>query len=86
MSVTLITLSQIIKMNLKYLEERLIIGVSIMTTNENGQSGTDIPYLWNRFITDNLSSEIPNKISQALYCIYTDYESDFTKPYTTIRL
>lgn len=61
-----------------------IIGISIRTTNENGQSGIDIPQLWNRFITENILEKIPNKSDHSIYCIYTDYEKDHTKPYTTI--
>lgn len=61
-----------------------IIGISIRTTNENGQSGIDIPQFWNRFITENILEKIPNKADHSIYCIYTDYEKDHTKPYTTI--
>lgn len=61
-----------------------IIGVSVRTTNENGQSGKDIPELWNQFLTKEIANQIPNKISSDIICVYTDYEKDHTKPYTTI--
>ncbi|QOG03202.1 GyrI-like domain-containing protein [Flavobacterium sp. MDT1-60] len=61
-----------------------IIGISVRTTNENGQSGQDIPALWNKFMTEGIAEKIPNKIDNSLYCVYTDYEKDHTKPYTTI--
>ena len=61
-----------------------IIGIAVRTTNENGQSGKDIPALWNKFITGNIMDKIPGKIEQSIYCMYTDYEKDHTKPYTTI--
>lgn len=61
-----------------------IIGVSVRTTNENGQSGQDIPALWNRFISEGIAEKIPNKINNSIYSVYTDYEKDHTKPYTTI--
>ncbi|HLO56058.1 MAG TPA: effector binding domain-containing protein [Saprospiraceae bacterium] len=61
-----------------------IIGIALRTTNENGQSVQDIPALWNRFISEGIMDQIPNKINNTLYCIYTDYEKDHTKPYTTI--
>ncbi len=61
-----------------------IIGIAVRTTNENGQAAQDIPVLWNRFMSDNLIAQIPNKIDGTVYCIYTDYEKDHTKPYTTI--
>ncbi|BFM42903.1 hypothetical protein CFS9_15440 [Flavobacterium sp. CFS9] len=67
------------------MEQKLnVIGISIRTTNENGQSGTDIPALWNRFMSEGILQKIPNKTSNAIYCVYTDYEKDYTRPYTTI--
>lgn len=61
-----------------------VIGISVRTTNENGQSGQDIPALWNKFMTEGIAEQIPNKIDNSIYCIYTEYENDHTKPYTTI--
>jgi len=61
-----------------------IIGIAVRTTNENGQAAKDIGELWNTFMTDGLVEKIPNKVDTAIYSIYTDYESDYTKPYTTI--
>lgn len=69
------------KVNLK---EFKVIGISIRTTNENGQAATDIPTLWNKFMTESILEKIPNKISNDIYSIYTEYESDHTKAYTTI--
>ena len=61
-----------------------VIGISIRTTNEDGQSGKDIPSLWNKFMTEEIQGKIPKKVSEDIFCIYTDYEKDHTKPYTTI--
>jgi predicted transcriptional regulator YdeE len=61
-----------------------VIGIAVRTTNENGQSAQDIPALWNRFMSEGILDQIPNKVDNTLYCIYTDYEKDHTKPYTTI--
>ena len=61
-----------------------VIGISVRTTNENGQAGQDIPALWNKFMTEGIAEQIPNKIDNSIYCIYTEYENDHTKPYTTI--
>jgi predicted transcriptional regulator YdeE len=61
-----------------------IIGISVRTTNENGQAGKDIPALWNRFISEGIAEKIPGKTDNSVYCIYTEYEKDHTKPYTTI--
>ncbi|PSR54683.1 AraC family transcriptional regulator [Adhaeribacter arboris] len=61
-----------------------IIGISVRTTNQNGQAQADIGELWGRFLSQNLISQIPNKESNVIYCVYTDYESDYQGPYTTI--
>jgi predicted transcriptional regulator YdeE len=61
-----------------------IIGISVRTTNENGQSSIDIPELWKRFFEEGLLERIPDKSDSSIYCVYTDYEKDFTKPYTVI--
>ena len=59
-----------------------VIGLSIRTTNENQQATIDIPQLWNTFFMSQTLSKISNKINDTLYCIYNNYESDYTKPYT----
>ncbi len=71
-------------MNTQKIEAFFIIGISVRTTNENGQAAKDIPVLWQKFMSESILEQIPNKISTAIYCIYTDYEADHTKPYTTV--
>jgi predicted transcriptional regulator YdeE len=61
-----------------------IIGISVRTTNENGQAAKDIPALWGKFIGENLIPTIPNISNNNIHCIYTDYEDDHTKPYTVL--
>lgn len=61
-----------------------VIGISVKTTNQNGQAAQDIPALWNKFMTEGIANQIPNKIDHTIYCIYTEYEKDHTAPYTTI--
>jgi len=61
-----------------------VIGISIQTSNAEGQSGQDIPNLWTKFMSENVAASIPNKVSDEIYCIYTNYEGDHTKPYTTL--
>lgn len=71
-------------MNNQTIKKFSIIGISVRTTNENNQAGQDIPALWNKFMAERIANQIPNKIGDSIYCIYTDYEKDHTKPYTTI--
>jgi predicted transcriptional regulator YdeE len=71
-------------MNTTSVQPFYIIGIAIRTTNENMQAAEDIPQLWNKFLSENIITLIPNKIDDTIYSIYTDYEADYTKPYTTL--
>ncbi len=66
------------------IESFKIIGISVRTTNENGKSSQDIGTLWERFYKENVASKILGKISEDIYSVYTDYESDYKGSYTTI--
>lgn len=61
-----------------------IIGISVQTSNQNGQNAEDIGNLWGRFFSENLIENIPNSLGNEIYAIYTDYQSDFTGGYTAI--
>jgi len=61
-----------------------VIGISTRTTNENGQSAKDIEKLWVKFWTEEIQRQIPNKVNDDIYAVYTDYKTDFNGPYTTI--
>ncbi len=64
------------------METKKIIGISVVTTNENGQSIKDMGEIWGKFF--EVSEQIPNKKSDDIYSIYTDYETDYTGKYTAI--
>lgn len=61
-----------------------IIGVSVESTNENGQAAHDLGELWQKFYVENIPGKIPNAVGQEVYSIYTDYETDCTGKYTSI--
>ncbi|MBP2615121.1 GyrI-like domain-containing protein [Chryseobacterium jejuense] len=71
-------------MNNVKIEPFKVIGIAVRTTNENEQAAKDIPVLWEKFMQENVLENIPNKIDNTVYSIYTDYEKDHTKPYTTL--
>lgn len=71
-------------MSIQKIQTFSVIGIAVRTTNENEQAATDIPALWGKFMTEGIATKIPNKSDNSVYCIYTDYEKDHTKPYTTI--
>src|SRR6218665_1341542 len=60
-----------------------IAGIAVRTAND-GRAAKDIPALWERFFSEGILNMISNRESDALYCVYTDYESDHMGPYTTI--
>jgi predicted transcriptional regulator YdeE len=59
-----------------------IVGISIRTNNQ--KAANDLGKLWSKFIGENTAKKIPNKISEDIYSIYTDYESDHNGDYTNI--
>jgi predicted transcriptional regulator YdeE len=72
------------KMEQETLKPFFVIGISVRTSNENGQAANDIPALWNRFRSEDIGARLNNKTGDEVYSIYTDYEGDYTRPYTTI--
>ena len=71
-------------MNNQSIQKFYVIGIATRTTNENGQSAKDIEELWGRFWGEKIQEQIPNKVTDDIFAVYTDYETDFTGPYTTI--
>jgi predicted transcriptional regulator YdeE len=61
-----------------------LIGISVRTTNQNNQVQEDLGKLWGQFISENIYEKIPNKISNEILAIYTDYKNNYTEDYTTI--
>jgi predicted transcriptional regulator YdeE len=61
-----------------------ILGIALRTSNEKGRAEKEIPAHWNRFFADGIADKIPNKLNNTIFSLYTDYEGDFTKPYSCI--
>jgi predicted transcriptional regulator YdeE len=61
-----------------------VAGIAVKTTNQDGRSQKDIGDLWTKFTTENLALQIEGKLSDDIYCVYTDYESDHTGWYTAV--
>ena len=61
-----------------------MIGIEVRTSNQNGKAAQDIPGLWQRFMSQDVFQNIPNKTDEAkVYCVYMEYEGDHNAPYTT---
>lgn len=61
-----------------------ITGIQVRTTNRDNQSMHDLGELWGRAYAEDIFNKIPDKVSDDLICVYTDYKGDFTDEYTTI--
>ncbi|MBA3723095.1 MAG: AraC family transcriptional regulator [Parachlamydiaceae bacterium] len=63
-------------------EKKLVIGIPIKTSNENGRFQKEVPPLWDRFFRENMAGKIQNRINNNFLAVYTGYEGDYTKPFT----
>ena len=62
-----------------------IVGITVRTDNSDIQKLThDMQSLWGKFIAENIAQQIPDKVDDAIYCVYTDYVGDHTQPYTAL--
>ncbi len=66
------------------LEEKKVVGVKIKTTNQNGKSIEDIGMTWQKLFADGIYEKIQDKVNNKTIGLYTEYEGDYTKPYTFV--
>lgn len=66
------------------LEEKVVAGIKIKTTNEDGKAVQDIGITWQKLFTDGIYEKIQDKVNNKTIGLYTKYEGDYTKPYTFI--
>lgn len=52
------------------------------TTNEDNQSSKDCGELWQKFESEKIFDQIPEKLSNEIYAVYYDYEKDETTPFS----
>jgi predicted transcriptional regulator YdeE len=63
-------------------EKKLVMGIMIRTDNE--QCLKDMPQLWEKLFKEKILEKIPHKVNKTILAVYTDYEDDYTKPYSYI--
>lgn len=66
------------------LEEKVVSGIRIKTTNQDGKAIQDIGMTWQKLFANGIYEKIPNKINGKTIGLYTEYEGDYTRPYTFI--
>lgn len=60
-----------------------LVGLSVRTTNGEN-AAKDIPALWEEFMGRQVPGLIPNKSSEEVYSMYTNYEGDQSQPYDSV--
>jgi len=73
-----------IKMDKEQLDTFYVLGIAVRTANTPGRATKDIPALWGRFLCENVAAAIEGRLADDVYCVYTEYEGDYTMPYTTL--
>lgn len=60
-----------------------IVGITTRTSNSDEFSGAGkIADLWQKFYSESIINIIQEKISEKVFAVYHDYESDASAPYT----
>ena len=62
----------------------IVVGVSCRTSNAPTAGPKDIPRLWERFYSENVSRKIANRVSDDVIALYCEYEGDHTRPYSLV--
>lgn len=66
------------------LKEKVVSGIEIKTTNQDEKSMQDIEKTWQKLFLEGIYEKIQNKSNIKTIGLYTEYEGDYTKPYTFI--
>lgn len=63
-------------------KKKFFIGFELRTDNQ--KCSLEMPVHKDRFFNENILAKIPNKINGNILAVYTDYEGDYTQPYSWI--
>lgn len=63
-------------------KEKFFIGLALRTNN--AECSLAMPAHKERFFKEDVLAKIPNKLNGDILALYTDYEGDYTKPYSWI--
>lgn len=68
--------------SIEHHKEKFFIGFELKTNNE--ECSFTMPTHKDKFLKENIPAKIPNKINGNTLALYTDYEGDYTMPYSWI--
>lgn len=65
-------------------DEMVLVGLCLTgkTTNNNGQSNIDCGSLWQKFEEEDCFEKISGRITEEIFAVYHDYESDHNGPFS----
>lgn len=70
-----------LKYTIRKVPARTVVGISRRTSN--AEAANVIPACWQAFLLNNAPARIPRRVAPpVMYAVYSDYEKDWTKPYT----
>lgn len=70
-----------LKAGLEHLPAFTVRGISAVISNAQGRAAEDINTLWQDFFTGQVGQRIPERSSDIIYAVYSDYAGDHTQPY-----
>ncbi|MCL4678356.1 MAG: effector binding domain-containing protein [Alphaproteobacteria bacterium] len=70
-----------VKAGLEPVEAFTVRGISAVIDNQDDRAAEQINTLWQSFFEQQVAQRIPERASDVIYAVYSDYEGDHTKPY-----
>lgn len=70
-----------VKAGLERVEAFAVRGISAVIDNQDDRAAEQINMLWQSFFEQQVAQRIPDRASDVIYAVYSDYEGDHTKPY-----
>ena len=67
---------------IEHQRKKFFIGLELRTNND--ECSFAMPVHKEKFFRGNIPAKISNKVDDSLLALYTDYEGDYTKPYSWI--
>lgn len=58
------------------LEEKIVVGISAITSNDDPNMGKTIGGLWEKLYEDGINETIKNKVNEYAIGLYSDYEDN----------
>lgn len=58
-----------------------VVGISIQTSNAGGEAADHINALWHMFHAEDVPNQLPSRVDDTIYALYSDYQGGHEEPY-----